>query len=222
MTFENQLKEEMFRRVLVFSAGHLAQLPPAAGRIMPKIQTNADRLIALGSDETSAETDSKSGTKDRGAAFGRLKKQMMDIHETALSIDHDDDLPDVGHDFLVPANRRLSTWLAFGKTYIDKATPIADHFVDYGMAPDFLETLATNMEAAKAAENSQDSGDLAHGSSVKEQNDLADATVKLVRGLGQSVKNRFGDDDGVMAEWDRASKIEDRAVHPKIPPLAAV
>lgn len=90
----------------------------------------------------------------------------------------------VGYDFLIPANRRLSTWLAFGETYIQTAD--------------------------QSAEAAQDGGELGRTGSVSAQNRLAKATLKLVRGVGQGVENKFAADQTVLDEWRSASKIEAR------------
>ncbi|HEX8464295.1 MAG TPA: hypothetical protein VF627_06735 [Abditibacterium sp.] len=220
MTYRNNLRLQMLRRVGVFGAKYQAKLAPVALDMLPVIAANADQLLRLGGAEVEAETTSKGGTKDRAGAFTALRGALKKIHDTAQSIDRRDGLPDIGNDFLWPLpDKQLKTAIVFGETYIRNATPHIAHFVYFGMKPDFLTKLQAEIDEAKGAETAQDEGDLAHGGTVQAQNSLADASVKLVRDLGTSVDNTFDsgtpEDEMILREWESASLIEVRNVSPK-------
>ncbi len=220
MTFRNNLRLQMLRRVGVFGAKYEAKLAPVALDLLPLIAANVDQLLRLGGAEVEAETTSKGGTKDRAGAFADIRALLKKIHDTAESIDRRDDLPDIANLFLWPLpDKQLKTAISYGDTYIKNATPHVAHFVYFGMKPDFLTKLQGEISEAKSAETAQDAGDLAHGGSVEAQNRLADASVRLVRDLGTSVDNAFDSgsagDEIILREWESASLIEVRDVHPK-------
>lgn len=200
---------KMSRAVLVFGDNHGSALPAAGQKCLTQVRACVQAVDGLSGDRMGSSDSAHGAVKASGKAFERMYKIMKRIHETADAIDFDDDLPDIADDFPLPAGRNLQKWLEAATVYIEKATPLASHFVAYGMKADFLAQLTQAKSDVENAENKQESGDQTSTGATPSIETQLRLGLRATRSLGAIVKNVFDDDEQTLREWKTASDIED-------------
>ncbi len=198
----------MLRGVLVFGDAHGDDLPTAGQMWLTKVTQSVTRIDELSPQQQGSSNTAHGAVIASGAAFERMYKIMKRMHDTADAIDFDDDLPDIADDFPLPSGRNLQTWLTAAQNYILKATPVAQHFVAYGMKADFLTRLTKAKKDVQDAEDKQDEGDQSSSGATPAIETQLRLGLRAVRSLGAIVKNVFEDDEQTLREWKSASDIE--------------
>lgn len=210
----------MLDAVVVWGATFGSRLTLAGQQKLTRIAQNAERIRQLDKQKTGGQTGATGAVAQSNTAFEQLRRLMKGIHDTADAIDHDDERPDIGDDFPLPAGRILQTWLTSAAAFADKAAPHASHFVDYGMPADFLAKLSTLAQRAQQAEAQQDEGEQATSGAVTEMDRLVRRSVREVHSLRAIVRNTFGEnsenpDPNALRQWAIASHVEADPQHAK-------
>ncbi len=207
-----------FDVVIVWGGNWGDQLTAKGQQKLATIAANTTRIKQLDSQQAGGGNSAHGAVGASNRAFEALRKLIKRIHDTADSIDFDDELPDIADDFPLPAGRNLQTWLTAATTYAQKAAPHTQLFIDYGMEANFLTKLSTVAQQANDAEDHQDAGDQSSSGATKEMDRLTRITVRELRSLRSIVNNIFGPDAetadaDALQQWVTASHIEAEPEH---------
>ena len=138
-------------------------------------------------------------------ALADLRAGMRTINRTsrALAVDN----PAIAELFRMPHGNNEQQTIAVARAFLTSAAPIRQLFIDYGLAPDFINVLEddiTDYEQAIAEKNTAlaDSvGATANiGATVEE-------TLNAMRRLRGIVPNIFAGSAGKLAEWKSACHV---------------
>ncbi len=118
-----------------------------------------------------------------------------------------DDVPGLDDKFRVPRNNNDLQLLNAARAFATDALPLKAQFIALELPPDFLEDLNGGIEAMQAAISDQSGGLTTRVTSGAAIDDAIGRGIEVVRKLGAIIKNKYGANPAVLAEWTSVSHI---------------
>ena len=119
-----------------------------------------------------------------------------------------DDVPGLDDKFRVPRNNNDLQLLNAARAFATDALPLKAQFIALELSTDFLEDLNGGIEAMQAAISDQSGGLTTRVNSGAAIDDAVGRGIEVVRKLGAIVKNKYGENPAVLAEWTSVSHTE--------------
>jgi len=199
---------QMFLRVARFGSAHGADF--AANSIGKQLFTNLSTIITElqghGALEFSGVGAARQGTVTRRQARSALRDELEAINRTARAMA--DDVPGLDDKFRVPRNNNDLQLLNAARAFATDALPLKAQFIALELSSDFLEDLNGGIEAMQAAISDQSGGLTTRVNSAAAIDDAVGRGIEVVRKLGAIIKNKYGANPAVLAEWTSVSHTE--------------
>jgi hypothetical protein len=209
MTREEFAQLEMLDKVAGFARTYDNRIPEdsLARSTFESIDAARATIASLGA--LPGRTGFRPGKIAREAARGMLAADLDAIHQTmvAVAIDH----PGIEANFRLPNRRHQDQRLIKAAQEFHKyAAPLKDAFVAHQLPADFLEKLASDIEALQQAISAQAQA-ISERTSASDSlaKALEDASVALQR-LDPIIRNAFRDDNEVLTAWKTAREVKKR------------
>jgi hypothetical protein len=212
---------EMFIRVRQFGVAHAASFTEGSrGR---ELFAELDTVVAELETHSTAQASGKSATREhttlKSVAKESLQHSLTALSHTARSMALT--TPGLEDKFRLPRSASDQAWLALARSFAQDAAPLKDEFVRWGLHPNFLDGLNSEIAAfAQSIESrAQKTGErVAATASI---DGAIERGTNAARALDAVVHNTFREDAGTLAEWTSASHVErqpHRASTPETPP----
>jgi hypothetical protein len=214
----NDLQRRRFERALRvrdFAVEHSSSTPAGkATQAVTRIGQLIEQINALGASQSTHTRNSRAGTSGKGAARAELRALLSAIARTARTISLDD--PSFAALFRLPSgNPGDITMLDTARSFQTAATPLKPRFVEYGLSDDFLTTLAAKIGAFEESASQQNTGANARAADrVAIVSALKELDAEIAR-LDAVLRNKFADDESMLAAWETASRLERAPRKPK-------
>ena len=207
MDRQNVKNLEMFTRVVEFGATHVELFPKntLAGRCFAELGAAISNVSEHAAMQLASDNAISSNGKVRAAARESLRRQLLQIRDTASAIAID--TPGLKGRFRMPRENRDQHLIHAAKAFADAAEPLRKAFVQLRVPEDFLESL--NAAAAQLERSI-----LEHGSS-KTKRVNANAAIreciaqcfKVLTRVDAVVENTLVDDGPLLAEWSTTRHV---------------
>lgn len=209
MNDEQRRLHERFNRVRNFCESLAPAFPvnSRSGMALEEIISAIKRSEELDAAQSTHGRERQQGTIRRKELRERLCSQLSAIGKTARVIGKEHAA--VKDRFRLSGSRRNDqALLSTAKAFITEATPHKALFLEYDMPANFLEELALTIADFERAINQQSK---AAGGRMQARAGIdqlqARATGELEK-LDTAIRNRFRDDQAMLAAWESASRLE--------------
>jgi hypothetical protein len=217
---------EMFVRVRDFGAAHTDEFA-ANGRgqeLFDSIRNVVSELNSHASAKTSGLGTARRGTATRASARSAVREGIEAISRTSRAMS--DETDGIEGKFRISHTNNDQELLTIARSFATEAVPFSARFIAHELPASFIVDLENDIAAMEAAISSQSSG---FGDQVAARagiDDAVDRGVGIVRKLGAIIKNKYGDNPAVLAEWtslshtERSPKRHSDPIPPPPPPPA--
>lgn len=210
---------EMFVRVRDFGAAHTASFPAVTlgKELFDVLDGIVTELEAQTTAQASGAGAARQGTTVRAAARAKLREDLEAISRTARSMSRD--IPGLENKFrLPPGNSNDQALISAARAFAADAVPLSAEFIRHELPANFLADLNSDINAFEVAVNEQNRGTETRVSATAAIDAAIDRGVDIVRRLDAVVRNKFRDDQAMLAAWESASRTE-RAPRRQVTPL---
>lgn len=220
MEDKQRFKAEMFMRVsdIGVAEGAFFPLTSLGGRLFADLNVVRAELDAESVKQASGKSSAEQGTTSRGEAREDVREDIEAITRTARSMS--EDIPGVEDKFrMPPANISDQALIAAARAIARDAVEYKASFIEYGLHPEFLEDLESDISVFEGAINRQETARRQRVMATAAIDDIIERGMKIVRRLDAIVRNKFRDDAAKLAAWTRARHVERPARRKKeLPP----
>jgi len=199
---------EMFVRVRDFGAAHAGDFAATSlgKQLFTTIGTVVSELDSHSSSKTSGVGTARQGTATRASARSAVREDIEGINRTARAMA--DEIKGIGDRFRMPRSENDQLLLSTARSFATDVEPFSAQFIAHELSPDFIAELQADIAAMETAISSQSSGIGDHIAAGAAIDDAIDRGVSIVRKLGAIIKNKYGDNPAVLAEWTSVSHTE--------------
>ena len=148
----------------------------------------------------------KEKTTQKNAARQALREEMEAIARTARAMARK--TPGIEDKFRLPSNKRAQDWLAAARAFAVEAEALQEEFIKHGMAPAFVEGFKARIQAVERTIESRAQKSAARISATVAVAEAAERGRQAVRELDAVIRNLFGDNKPLIAEWESVSHVE--------------
>ena len=167
-------------------------------------------LTQTGAEQGGGERQRKGGTASKSALYSEILADMKDISRTATLVGRDEDDPDFGPKFGMPASRAEERMIAagtdFSRLLADDATWAK--FTAEGMRADLRAELSADLAAYPTARDEQAEGRLDQSGATGDLGELTHRGQMTVDGLDVYFRNLYAKNPTRLDEWKTASRLE--------------
>jgi hypothetical protein len=156
--------------------------------------------------EASGHGDARQGTEVRALARAALRDRMEAIVRTARALENE--VPGIQDKFRMPRGSNDRDLINAARAFKADAEPLKAHFIAHELPADFLDELQEHIDDFESAISDQSSGvgnRVAAGAALDE---VIERGNDIVRKLDAIVRNKYGNNAAVLAEWTSASHTE--------------
>jgi len=209
MNAQCRRKIEMGTRALEFSRAH-----PDADPGYAAAAAKLEQLMARASEATVAQRSGIVDARAASARKGELKRTMQAVHiahlaqvgEEAATENHE-----LGKRFrFQPAAGTLLAFRAAAGTMADEAQANREMLVKYGLSAAVLEEFLQRLEQFDAAVALGNAGRATHVNATAELDAVAAGIVRAVNVMDGRNRQRFQQEEPLLAEWISASTVVGR------------
>jgi hypothetical protein len=224
MNDSERRRYEMFVRVRDFGAAHQADFAANSlcQRLFDTIGSIVSELDASASSKASGQSTARQGTATRASARSAVREDMEGINRVARAMA--DEIDGIDGKFRMPRNHNDQQLLSAARAFAADVAPFSAQFIAYELSPNFITEMGNNIAAMEEAISSQSSGVGGQAAARAAIDDAVDRGVGVVSKLGAIIKNKYGDNPSVLAEWTSVShtvRAPKRRGGPSPPPPAA-
>ena len=172
----------------------------------------------LGEHAVSRLSAARDGTATRNAARDALIAQLEAMNRIAQAVGPE--IVGLAEKFQLPATEEDHVLIAAGRLFAQDAVPFEKEFVGHGMPATFLADLESRVSGLEQAIVASDIGNDAHVAARAAIDTTITAGMNTVRKIDALVRNVLGDDQTVMAVWERDRRVHYPRVRSERPPAA--
>lgn len=219
-------RHQMFTRVCSFGEAHASDFSPTSlgTQLFTSLNNIVNQLDGHAASKESSRGTARQGTATRAEARAALREDLEAIRRTARAMAHE--VPGLDDKFRMPGGESDLALLNAARAFAADAAPFAAQFIAHELPADFLTDLNDDIAAMEIAMETQSSG-IGNAAGARAAIEASIEEGLTVKGqLDAIVKNKYGNNAAVLAEWASASHTE-RAprrrstVTPSTPPPAA-
>lgn len=206
---------EMLISVRQFGLTHAGSFPAgtAGAELLAAVAAAVEDMEAHSATQAQHARAAKEKTTQKNAARKALREEMEAIARTARAMERK--TPGVEDKFRLPSNKRAQDWLAAARAFAVEAEALKEEFVKHGMAPGFVEGFKARIEAVEQTIDGRAQKSAARISATVGVAEAAERGRLAVRELDAVVRNLFGNDKPLLAEWESVSHVERAARRPE-------
>lgn len=200
---------ERAQRVDVFLDAQAEDFPAASkgGAAAARLKEELANVAALDVARTTGASKRQQGTAGRRDARAALRRLVEAVSATAETIALD--RPDLKGVFsLKGRDNSDQTLIAVARSHADAAAPHAALFVEYDLPGSFVQELKSKADSLEHYISLQTEGTGARADSDASVEDALRRIAELVERLDTAVRNKYREDPGRLAAWERARRIE--------------
>ena len=199
---------EMLISVRQFGLTHAGRFTAstAGSELLAAVARAMEDMEAHSATQAQHARAAKEKTTQKNAARDALREEMEAIARTARAMARK--TPGVEDKFRLPSNKRAQDWLAAARAFATEAEALQEEFVKHGMAPAFVEGFKARIQAVEQTIESRAQKSAARISATVGVAEAAERGRQAVRALDAVVRNLFGDDKPLIAEWESVSHVE--------------
>lgn len=208
MNTKEMRRYEMFTRVRDFGSVHTEAFPAASigGKQFKALATVIADLDEHSVAQASGQSAAKQSVTGKAQARDNLRDALTAINRNARVIELDS--PGFADKFRVPPRTSDQALINAARTIAADALPVTAAFTKNEMPDDFLAQLnnrIAELEDSMTSKNISRESQVAATAAIETALDKGN---KAVLQLNAIVRNKFGDDPSMMAEWERATHVE--------------
>ncbi len=198
---------ESFQRITEFRAQFAADFPADSlgAELLATIAAVADELSRQDTAKSHNLGLSQRNRTFKSAAREALMEDLQAMSRTARALSGT--VRGIENQFLLPRKFNEGSLLNEARTFAVAAEPLAAEFIRFGMSPEFLADLRTDIAAFESAI----AGRNAAAATVLQSNTSIDEAIgrgiEAVKQLDVYVRNRFRDNPGLLTAWTRVSHV---------------
>jgi hypothetical protein len=181
--------------------------------LFTKLSAAVTDLNQTGGQQVAGKETSMSGTRMKVLLYETLYAELHQFSETAHSIEFD--LPGTAIKFHVPHHPTNQNLVNTARAFATAALPLKAQFIAHAMPATFLDTLNANITAFSQAAGVQAGGTDQQVGATAHIGDVLGEALITVRRLTPIIKNKYGSNRALWAEWQTASHIERAPQHAK-------
>jgi hypothetical protein len=201
-------RHQMFVRVKGFGVDHTGDF--AANSLGNQLFTDLSGIVTELDTHAAAEASgrgtAREGTSTRAEARDVLRDDLEAINRTARAMA--EDTPGIDDKFRLPRGNNDQNLLSAARAFAADAAPLSAQFISHEMPADFLTDLNTDISNMEAAISRQAGGVGDHVSAGVAIDETIDKGMVIVRKLDAIVRNKYLNNQAVLAEWTTASHTE--------------
>lgn len=202
MTSFNKRVSDMLLRVLAFAAAkpQLFTAGSLVAALLAAIDQSMQRLSAHESSQTSAREDARISTIKRSAARDALREQIDAIGQTAKALKF--------QQFWQVRDRSDRALAQTAETFIQRAEPLRDAFIENHLPADFIERLKSSLDELNQTIRAQVNRESARIASTTGLEQTRNDALAALERLDPLMENLLRDDLPTLAAWRSARRVE--------------
>lgn len=200
---------ERAQRVDLFLEEGAADFPAngKAGALAATLKEKLSNLNTLAVAKSAGTSKRQQGTAGRRAGREELRKLVEAVAATAKSAARE--RPDIKGLFdLTGKDRSDQTLIATARAFADAAAPLSGLFVEYGLPATLSGDLRTRADSVEQNITLQAEATGAGVNTTASAEETFDLLADLVERLDPIVRNKYRDNPGKLAAWERARRLE--------------
>lgn len=200
-------KHQMFVRAQQFLANRAADFGP--GSLVKDLIADLGGVITeldgYAAAQASGGSSARQGTVTRAEARAALREDLEAINRTARTMD---DEPGLIEKFRLPRPFNDQQLISAARHFAIDAAPLKNSFIAHELAGNFLEDMAADIAALEEAIGNQSGGIGNRVAASAAIDEAIERGTVITRKLGAIMKNKYGNDRAIIAEWTSASHTE--------------
>jgi hypothetical protein len=199
---------EMFLRVREYGAARLTEFPVTtlAGELFADLNQLITAIEAATAKQASERSAALESSDSKSAARDELRRDLEAISRTARALALS--RPGLEDKFRAPRSIGDQALLTLARAFAADALPLKDDFIRRGLPEDFLEDLASDIEAFEQAINRKIQTQEAQVAATATIDPLIERGINIVRELDAIMRNKYANDAGALAAWLSASHTQ--------------
>jgi|GEM_PF-535735 len=195
---------EMFKRVRGFATTHTDSF--AAGglgrELFDAVGQAIEELEGHAAAETVAGGSQRQNTVGKAAARESLRQKLEAIRRTARSMAFT--TPGMEDKFRIPRGGTDQALINTARAFAQEAPALKAEFIRHEMPANFIEDLNASIGQMEEAIRDQNASKGAHKAAVVAIDEAMNRGIEAVRRLDSVIRNKFGAQPTVLAEWESA------------------
>ena len=169
------------------------------------------RIAKNAETQQSGTGTARGGTTSKTVLRDALFLELKGINRSAAAIATAQSKPEIMDKFRMPYGVADEVLVAKSKAIADAAAPLATDFIAHGHDTTFVADLRAHIDAFKAAETTQDTGEQTQAGATGGFAHLLEQAMTKVHQLDAFMHNFYKSNAVKMGEWKTASHVERQA-----------
>ena len=201
MTSFNNRILDMLLRVLVFTQSFPQYFLEGsiARRLIDRLDAAAKKMLEYRKAQHSGKGDSKVSTAERAAAHDTLLSQLNLLSRNAKALNFSQ--------FWLSRDETDKSLVNQAETFIERAEPLKQSFIDRHMAPDFIDQLSAARQNLWKAMSNQTFTQHSRTSATEAISEALDEAMAALAELDPVVENLLQNDRPALAVWQSARHV---------------
>lgn len=211
MTERDQQQRERFVRIIQFAASHEDNFPagkPAAAHI-EELTAAVSKFDELAGSQTQSMGAGRAATASKDALIAAVREDMVGLSRVARALERE--RPGLAQQFPLPRSQSDEVQIASARAALANLgadAALVTLFLDYGMPDDFVADLQRDIEAAQAADATQDEHTGARREDTLAIAQVIQEGVYAIEKLDAYAQNIYRSDRVLLGAWKSASHLE--------------